>query len=105
VARRRSPEFLLVVLGILLTVSLAAVVYGHIRYTAAETVYENHLRHVVISPHSNLRVELAGYAQSADKWLRIRTAASVLAVGAIAGVLWQVVRRRNERLAAEAASS
>jgi hypothetical protein len=105
VSKRRSPEFLLVVLGILLAVSLAAVMYGHIRYSAAETVYENHLQHVVISPHSNIRAELAGYAQSADKWLRIRTAASVLAFGAVVGVLWQVVRRRNERLAAETTSS
>jgi len=105
VAKQRSPEFLLLVLGILLAVSLAAVFYGHMRYTSAESVYESHLQHVVISPHSNIRVELARYAQSADKWLRIRTAASALAVGAIFGVLWQIVRRRNERLATESASS
>jgi uncharacterized protein (UPF0333 family) len=105
VAKRRSPEFLLLVFGILLAVSLAAVIYGHVRYTSAENIYESHLQHVVISPHNNIRTELANYSQAADKWLRIRTAASVLAVGAILGVLWQVARRRNERLAAETASA
>jgi len=81
------------------------VLIGHIKYTTAEKDYVNHLNHVVIRPRVNVKAELEGYAQTADKWLRIRTAASILAAGAVIGVCWQVVRRRNERVRSEQAEA
>jgi ABC-type Fe3+-siderophore transport system permease subunit len=94
---KRSPEFLLCAFGILLVICLGAVAYGHAQYTAAEKVYEGHLKHVVIKPHADSKGELNTYALAADKWLRVRTAASAIATVAIVGVLWQVVRRRHTR--------
>lgn len=95
---RRSPNFLLAVFGILLVVCLVAVMYGHVRYSAAEKIYESHLQHVVLSPHADISRQLEGYAQATDKWFRVRTAASALAAMASVGIVIQIVRRREQRL-------
>jgi ABC-type Fe3+-siderophore transport system permease subunit len=99
---RRSPNFLLMVFAVLLAICLVAVVFGQVHYATAEKAYEAHLQRVVFSPHADIKHELEHYAQAADKWLRIRTAASALATMAILGIVVQIMRRRNERITSHA---
>lgn len=96
---RRTPNFFLAVFGTLLVICLMGVAYGHVRYSDAEHVYQAHLQHVVIGPHTDIKRQLENDSQTVDKWFHVRTAASALAVMAIIGILVQVFRHRELRLA------
>jgi aromatic ring-opening dioxygenase catalytic subunit (LigB family) len=102
--KRWSTDAYLSVALLVLLASLGCLLYVHHHYTVAQAIYDAHANTVVFTPHGNAVARLNAYAHETDRWLHWQLFFSVLTLGALAGVLLQVFTRRNERLAAEAAS-
>jgi hypothetical protein len=90
----------LALLGLL--ICLSGLLYVHHHYTLAQTAYESHSVRIVLTPDGHALKELNQLAATADRWWRWQLLLSVLTLGALAGVVVLVLRRRNERLAVEA---
>jgi len=100
--RRWSTDAALSVALLALLVCLGGLLYVHHHYTVAQTVYEDHTNRLVITPHGSSIRQLNALAATADRWWWGQLCLSLLTLAALIAVVALVLRRRNERLAAEA---
>jgi hypothetical protein len=97
--RRWSTDAQLSLALLALLISLSGLLYVHHHYTVAQTMYDTHASHLVLTPHGTAVAQLNAYAAAADRWWRWQLGLSLLTLGALLWVVWLVLRRRTERLA------
>ncbi|HSX31051.1 MAG TPA: hypothetical protein VLE99_03990 [Candidatus Saccharimonadales bacterium] len=96
---KRSADFWLGIALLLFLISAGAAAVAHSWYARAEVNYQTHLNHIVLTPGHSPSKELAGYAATASGRLWLQAVLGLVTLCAVANVLIQVVRRRNQRVA------